>query len=121
MNSFHDLDVEYSEVRSVKALIKMLHSGRVDAILDYKLSLKPAFKEMGINDIYIKESVFKKPLYFIFYDAERDGEFKTLFDQGMKYLIDYDELKSIMLPWVGSDIYYPDYGSFNAESLDVER
>ena len=110
LNQFYNLNVEYLEVRSVDSMLKMLRSGRVDAVLDYKLSFLPAFERLGVEPQYIKESVLSKPLYFIFYDSEKGKKLKAIFDLKMELMIKSGEVKQLLLEEVGEARHYPNYG-----------
>lgn len=107
---FIGIDADYTEMRDVDAMIKMLASGRVDAILDYKINLLPKIQAMGLADrLIIKHGVFEMPVYFVFYKPPQANNFKQIFDVGMKTMVEEGRLKPLLIKHLGGQEYYPDF------------
>ena len=108
-NDFFSLEAEYLEVRDEYALIKMLMSGRVDAVLDYERNFRKALQEMGVEeDVVILDGVFFPPIFFAFHNSPKALEYKRIFDTEMLKLRASGKVRELLIKNVGDDVRYTD-------------
>ena len=118
LNQYYDVGEKYTEIRTIEAMIKMLSSGRIDVVLNYKREMEDAIKSMQVDNVVIVESMFKRPAYFVFADTEKAQRLKRLFDQAMPEIIKSGKMKKLVLQNLGEEKYYPDYEGLVSSSDD---
>lgn len=112
-NKYYTLDeVIYSEVRNHELMVKMLISGRTDAILNYRNDIKASYKLLGRDDFHIIEGVFTQPSYFVFYDSEKALHYKAIFDEAIKKMINSGEYRKLVMKHLNDESYYPDFSLY---------
>ena len=110
---FQLADTIYSEVRSNELMVKMLVSGRTDAIIHYRKDIRSSYKKLGKDDYHIIPGVFTMPSYFVFYDSPTALAYKEIFDREFKKLIRSGEWRKLIIKYLNDDSYYPDYSQFS--------
>jgi polar amino acid transport system substrate-binding protein len=108
--SYRDFNIgkNHIEVNDSDAMIKMLVAGRIDAAIDYELSLISSLKKVAPkNNFIIKNSNFKNNLYFIFYPSEKGLSLQSIFDREMIKLRQSGKLRELMIKNLGDDNRYP--------------
>lgn len=112
------LNANYREYRNIDSMLKMLASGRIDAILDYRVNILPAKKRLNFGKQFVlKQSIFTMPIYFVFYPSEHGLHHKTIFETEMAKLITNGELKTMITKYLGHEEFYPDYSQFGLPTL----
>ena len=112
-NQYYQLDdVIYSEVRNNELMVKMLISGRTDAIIHYRNDIELNYKRLGQENLFLIRSVFNKPSYFVFYDSPEALRYKEIFETQFKGMIASGEWKKLVLKYLKEESYYPDYTKY---------
>ena len=114
-DQFYNIDASYMELRDIDAMLKMLMTGRVDAVLNYRRTIRKSIDDLNAKDIYIKESVFQQPIYFIFNQTAKSKAYKAIFDTEMEKLVESGAIKKMLQDYFGEDVYYPDYEKYKQQ------
>ena len=115
--SFMSLSANYSEVRNVESMLKMLAAGRVDAVIGYKKDFIPLWQTLGQKKpLIIKEEMFRFPIFFAFHTSERVSKYKQIFETEIKKIIDSGELKKMLHQGIGNMEYYHGYDTLDTET-----
>jgi len=99
-------DAIYSEYHSLPSIVKMLVSGKIDAVLDYEADIEPLRQETGLTDefVYVR-GVITKYVYIGF--SKLRPELKQRFDQEFKTLYQSGKIREFIIKNLGSDTRLP--------------
>ena len=105
-DQYIDIPMEIREIKNKRAGIKMLLLGRIDFLMDAKIELNNALKDIkkDTKNLTIKTFMELKT-YMAFAKNERGKELVKLWDKNMKILNKNGKLKEIYSRYHDSDFY----------------
>jgi len=88
-------DTHLQHFTSLKAMLKMVAIGRLDAVLDYDKDMSPIIQRINA-DIPIIKQVVTIPLYFGFTSGDKGRRLKATFDQVYSELLQQGDIKVLL-------------------------
>ena len=101
-----DVKVEdFAEVRDTQQGLKMLQGGRIEFFLDHAGSLLDTIARTGFDTSnYRIEAVIEENVYMAFAATEKGQKLASIYDQGVRNLIETGKLQKIFARY---GIHYP--------------
>ncbi|TNF86626.1 MAG: transporter substrate-binding domain-containing protein [Gammaproteobacteria bacterium] len=105
-HEYLDVQVEdFAEVRDTQQGLKMLQGGRIDFFLDHAGSLLDAITRTGFDtSSYQIEDVIEENVYMAFATTEKGQKLASIYDQGVRNLIETGKLQKIFARY---GLHYP--------------
>ena len=93
---YTEVPMRYEERHDLKAMLRMMLLGRVDAVLDYGPRIDEALGQIeGRERIELKPGVLVQPLYFAFQKNPKGDRLRKVFDEGFERLLREGRLRAL--------------------------
>jgi len=89
-------NLNYFEIDDVEAMLKMLQTGRVDAVLDYESNIRSFWDTTKLGQTFvIKRAIIRNNLHVAFTNSQRGQQIKKVYDLGFIQALKNGEIKAL--------------------------